>query len=309
MFEDNPSTDKQAAPPANLPSEPVDMFSGVENDAQPEAAATAPAVRAPNAVEAGVLKKKEAPVTTMPTETKINSSPGILGTTDSEAHPPVIGKIFKIIGLAIAVGAIGAGGVYAYQLATKKPSAVPVSITKQPASTAAVTQVAPVTPPAQVSAQATAVTATLPTVPNSTTSAADAFTTATNNKILFGDQTDSDHDGLTDSEEINIYHTDPHNPDTDGDGLTDGDEVKKYHTDPLNIDTDGDGLTDGAEVNVWHTDPLNPDTDGDGHLDGVEVYYGYDPLGPGKLPPGTATGTGVIFRPGVTSTIRASKTK
>ncbi len=37
---------------------------------------------------------------------------------------------------------------------------------------------------------------------------------------------DSDRDGLSDYDEIYIYHTDPYNPDTDGDGYTDGDEVK-----------------------------------------------------------------------------------
>jgi uncharacterized protein YkwD len=36
---------------------------------------------------------------------------------------------------------------------------------------------------------------------------------------------DSDNDGLTDFEEINIYGTDPHNPDSDNDGVSDGDEV------------------------------------------------------------------------------------
>ncbi|HPS65095.1 MAG TPA: OmpA family protein [Ignavibacteria bacterium] len=90
---------------------------------------------------------------------------------------------------------------------------------------------------------------------------------------------DSDGDGLTDYEEINVYHTNPNNPDTDGDGLKDGDEVKIYHTDPLKADTDGDGLTDGQEVLQYHTDPLNPDTDGDGLNDGQEVLiYHTDPL-------------------------------
>lgn len=36
---------------------------------------------------------------------------------------------------------------------------------------------------------------------------------------------DSDHDGLTDWQEINIYHTDPCNPDTNGDGYLDGESV------------------------------------------------------------------------------------
>jgi len=36
---------------------------------------------------------------------------------------------------------------------------------------------------------------------------------------------DSDKDGLSDYDELYIYHTDPYNPDTDGDGYTDGYEV------------------------------------------------------------------------------------
>ncbi len=92
---------------------------------------------------------------------------------------------------------------------------------------------------------------------------------------------DSDGDGLTDSEETNIYKTDPNNPDTDGDGLLDGEEVHVYKTDPLNPDTDGDGLKDGAEVHKYKTNPLNPDTDADGLTDGDEVLkYKTDPLNP-----------------------------
>jgi hypothetical protein len=37
---------------------------------------------------------------------------------------------------------------------------------------------------------------------------------------------DTDHDGLTDYEEVHVYHTNPLNPDTDGDGYLDGAEVK-----------------------------------------------------------------------------------
>lgn len=43
---------------------------------------------------------------------------------------------------------------------------------------------------------------------------------------------DSDLDGLTDKAEIEIFHTDPHNPDTDGDGFLDGAEILNG-TDPL----------------------------------------------------------------------------
>ena len=51
-------------------------------------------------------------------------------------------------------------------------------------------------------------------------------------------KTDTDHDGLTDGEEVNIHHTDPTAPDTDGDGLPDGDEIA-LGLDPLVEKTDG----------------------------------------------------------------------
>jgi len=73
--------------------------------------------------------------------------------------------------------------------------------------------------------------------------------------------------------------------DSDGDGLTDYQEVHIYHTDPNQADTDHDGLSDRDEVVTWKTDPLNPDTDGDGYTDGSEVKNGYNPLGSGKLLP------------------------
>lgn len=58
---------------------------------------------------------------------------------------------------------------------------------------------------------------------------------------------DPDHDGLTNLQEFQ-NGTDPNNPDTDGDGLTDGQEVLIYHTNPLLFSTDGTGISDGIEV-------------------------------------------------------------
>lgn len=90
---------------------------------------------------------------------------------------------------------------------------------------------------------------------------------------------DSDGDGLLDGVEIQ-NGTDPDNADTDHDGLSDGDEVNIYHTDPLNPDTDGDGLSDGDEVHIYGTNPLDPDTDHDLLSDGFEVAHGTNPLDP-----------------------------
>jgi len=50
---------------------------------------------------------------------------------------------------------------------------------------------------------------------------------------------DTDSDGLTDYDEINIYGTKPNNPDTDGDGINDGDEVIAG-TDPLVVEPKDD---------------------------------------------------------------------
>ena len=92
---------------------------------------------------------------------------------------------------------------------------------------------------------------------------------------------DSDGDGVSDFDEMNVYNSDPLNPDSDGDGLADNDEVTEYGTDPLSADSDGDGLSDGDEVNVYNTDPLNTDTDSDTLTDGQEVNEtNTDPLNP-----------------------------
>ncbi len=91
---------------------------------------------------------------------------------------------------------------------------------------------------------------------------------------------DTDSDGLTDTDETDIYGTDPDDPDTDDDGLLDGTEVDMAAgtgcPDPLDADSDDDTLLDGAEVTLG-TSPCNPDTDGDGVNDATDDM----PLEPG----------------------------
>ncbi len=88
--------------------------------------------------------------------------------------------------------------------------------------------------------------------------------------VAAGGLKDSDLDGLTDEEEMQLG-TDPHHADTDKDGLSDYDEVRVYHTNPLNPDTDFDALKDGPEVFNYLTDPNVRDTDKGGVADGHEV--------------------------------------
>lgn len=100
---------------------------------------------------------------------------------------------------------------------------------------------------------------------------------------------DTDHDGLSDWEEMNLTGTDPRKFDSDGDGISDGDKDPdndnltnvneiKYNCDPKSADTDNDGLNDGDEVLKYGTNPTLYDTDGDTLSDGFEVKYGLSPL-------------------------------
>ena len=82
---------------------------------------------------------------------------------------------------------------------------------------------------------------------------------------------DTDGDGLSDGEEVNIYETDPVRKDTDDDGLSDLEELMVYHTDPNKADSDGDGLSDIDELNQFGTSPVKDDTDDDGLTDDMEI--------------------------------------
>ncbi|WP_135829911.1 hypothetical protein [Halorussus halobius] len=81
---------------------------------------------------------------------------------------------------------------------------------------------------------------------------------------------DFDGDGLSTARERTVG-THLNQSDTDGDGLNDSEELETYETNPLTGDTDGDGLNDSEEVNL-STDPTVADTDGDGTLDGNETF-------------------------------------
>ena len=99
-----------------------------------------------------------------------------------------------------------------------------------------------------------------------------------------GDTTDSDFDGVSDSDERFLSRTDPSHPDTDADGFNDGWEIAHAPLgyDPLAADTngllaaaadlDGDGLTNADEA-MLGTDisDVDGDSDDDGVSDAQEV--------------------------------------
>ena len=85
-------------------------------------------------------------------------------------------------------------------------------------------------------------------------------------------EVDSDQDGWTDWEEVNVI-----NPILEDLGFPLADP-----SDPSDgkADWDGDGIENGEEFAIWGTDFLNPDTDFDGYDDFWELYNGSDPFNP-----------------------------
>jgi hypothetical protein len=94
---------------------------------------------------------------------------------------------------------------------------------------------------------------------------------------------DSDSDGLSDIDEVQVYFTDPTTPDTDGDAFYDGYEVENGYSPRhawkrlIDVDSDSDYLNDAWELALG-TGLMNPDSDGDMFLDGTEVAASFDPL-------------------------------
>lgn len=232
--------------PKNLPTEPVDMFAGVEKEEKISSSSAAPAT--PDALSAGLLKKKDE--VTVPPPNLPSTSSGV-NLHNYKMSTPILGKILLFLVVLVLLGGLGYGAWW-FMYGKNK--------TAQPTATN------------QAGENQTDTTPTSTNIPAE----------INNDQILFGQAVDSDSDNLDDVREKEIG-TDPQKADSDGDGLHDGDEVIVYKTGPLTADTDGDDLSDGDEVLIWHTNPLNPDTDGDSYPDGTEVRNGYSPLGPGKL--------------------------
>ena len=95
-------------------------------------------------------------------------------------------------------------------------------------------------------------------------------------------KTDTDEDGLSDSDEILVHRTNPRIPDCDGDGLFDGAEIISG-TNPFVTDSDGDGIPDGWEVQNGlnpHIDDSSADSDSDGLSNFYEYWNSTDPYVP-----------------------------
>lgn len=114
------------------------------------------------------------------------------------------------------------------------------------------------------------------------------------------DDAEGDSDGDTLSNRVEaLLGTNALDPDTDNDTIDDGLEVAN-NLDPLNAsdaqeDADNDGLSNAQEVNTYRTNPRDTDSDNDGDSDGAEVAAGSNPLGGNGITPfGDVDGDGEI---------------
>ncbi|MBN1330446.1 MAG: hypothetical protein JXA54_13310 [Candidatus Heimdallarchaeota archaeon] len=92
---------------------------------------------------------------------------------------------------------------------------------------------------------------------------------------------DSDLDGLSDFDEINVYFTNPYSYDSDGDLLSDSDEILIYQTNPNSFDSDSDQMSDYFEI-IYGLNPNDPndanhDIDSDGLTNLEEFIHGTNP--------------------------------
>lgn len=247
MFEDQ--NKQNPNPPGNLPTEPVDMFADVEKEEAPAAPAE-PVASMPDALSAGLLKKKEIGVPVVAPPPDLANLPSAAPAQGYAIKAPILGKVLLAVGVLALLGGLCFGGwwVYANFMGKKSADVTPLSggNNLEPPG-----NIVPTNTPEEEMTGAFG--------SNGANATSDVSARMNNDEILFGESVDSDKDGLDDIRE------------------------KEIGTDQLNLDTDGDGLSDGDEVIIWKTNPLNPDTDGDGYSDGVEVRNGYNPLGAGRL--------------------------
>ncbi|HRQ87897.1 MAG TPA: hypothetical protein PLA50_03810 [Bacteroidia bacterium] len=107
---------------------------------------------------------------------------------------------------------------------------------------------------------------------------------------------DSDGDGLSDWDEINIHFTDPYSYDTDGDGDSDGYEVM-YGYNPLDPTSNSWSYYDPGPS---YEDLMLTDSDGDGlsdydEVNGIEVAYTYESFSHYEDRYDEATGNTVMY--------------
>lgn len=233
MFDDQPPKTSGVVPP-NLPigGEPEDIFSKVVPD------------EPPSAFEAGILKpaRREpgppAPTPVQQPSVQVLPKREELSNMDSGMDPVKVSRgIMPFIIVIVVILVLGGVGwwVYAAFFSDAGPGGnVPEVVD---------TDIPPIED------------FDVRPVEEGLVETTDENTVTVDEEILFG-ALDQDDDGLDDNQEA-LLQTDPLNWDTDGDGLSDYEEVNVWKTNPLSPDSDGDTYLDGQEVKAGY-DPAGP---------------------------------------------------
>jgi hypothetical protein len=226
------------------------MFDEVNNQAVPtppvDQPTTNPVVEpspasAPSNAVQDIFANVESPVASVPVPDQsfgLGQSP--LPTGDVPSNQPVSptgskpDSKAKLVLISLAILIVAAGGALAY-LSYFKPTApeviIPEEIRTTGDSLVIPTEVTP-TPTEEIVTEPTG-TEPIDLVGIGVEPTASATTTEVGSPAVVEQPApevtvnlDSDQDGLTDAEELNIYQTNPLQADSDGDGYLDGDEVK-----------------------------------------------------------------------------------
>lgn len=236
MFDDiNVNSPGQA--PKNLPiSEPDDIFASTD---------TPPDVNQTSAVSVGKLQPKvespkplEPSISELSGEPKVQTMPEELSNLNRVKSPSLAKNMMILAIVLIGVGVLAGGSWLVYTMFVKPAEGPGEFVLPEDL---------------EGTQKETGQKAEEKTQPGNVQEA------QIDDSVLFGEQTDTDADNLTNNKEAELG------------------------TNPNNWDSDGDGVSDGDEVLVWKSDPLNRDTDGDTFWDGAEIKNGYNPVGPGKI--------------------------
>jgi len=234
------------------------MFDEVNNQAVPTPPVDQPAtnpvvepspVSAPSNTVQDIFANVESPVASVPVpDQSFGQSPLPTGDVPSNQPASPAGSKpdskAKLVLISLAILIVAAGGALAY-LSYFKPTApeviIPEEIRVTGDSLVIPTEVTP-TPTEEIVTEPTS-TEPIDLVGIGVEPTESVTTTEVGLPTVVEQPTpgvtvnlDSDQDGLTDAEELNIYQTNPLQADSDGDGYLDGDEVKAGYN-PL-----GEGL-------------------------------------------------------------------
>jgi hypothetical protein len=173
-------------------------------------------------------------------EPKMEVMPKEVSRMNKIKGPTFAKNMMVMLIVLVGIGILGGGSWLVYVFFVKQPE-IPVEETY--------------TPPVEETTNTTEVP-TEPVIGEVVPETTIEMLDSTTSEVIVNDTLDTDGDNLADSMET-LLGTNTNNIDSDNDGLSDGDEVNIWKSNPMNPDTDGDTYLDGAEVKNGYS-PIGP---------------------------------------------------